>query len=176
VTFDTNFGDSALVSARPPHMGRDARRGVTLIEMLVVVAIIGLIVSVSVPSVASGIDSVRLASATNSVAAFMNAAVNRVERRQQVLELVISPKDNLLALYSNQPGPARELRMPDGIAIQAVLPRADDGGDDVRRFILMPGAVVPGAGIQLGNRHGARRIVRLDPMTGYPRVESVSTE
>ena len=40
----------------------------------------------------------------------------------------------------------------------------------------MPGGVVPGIGIQLGNRHGARRIVKLDPMTGYPRVESVKSE
>jgi hypothetical protein len=39
--------------------------------------------------------------------------------------------------------------------------------------MLMPGATVPGIGIQLANGHGARRIVRLDPMTGFPRVESV---
>jgi hypothetical protein len=37
----------------------------------------------------------------------------------------------------------------------------------------MPGGAVPGIGIQFANRHGGRRIVRLDPMTGYPRVESV---
>jgi len=40
----------------------------------------------------------------------------------------------------------------------------------------MPGATVPGIGIQIANRRGTRRIVRLDPMTGFPRVESVNTE
>jgi hypothetical protein len=40
----------------------------------------------------------------------------------------------------------------------------------------MPGATVPGIGIQIANTRGARRIVRLDPMTGFPRVESVNTE
>jgi len=34
--------------------------GVTLIEMLVVVAVIGIVVSVSIPSVSAGLDSVRL--------------------------------------------------------------------------------------------------------------------
>jgi hypothetical protein len=32
---------------------------------------------------------------------------------------------------------------------------------------------VPGITIQIANQHGGRRRVRLDPMTGFPRVESV---
>jgi hypothetical protein len=40
----------------------------------------------------------------------------------------------------------------------------------------MPGASVPGIGIQIANQRGTRRIVRLDPMTGFPRVESVDKE
>jgi prepilin-type N-terminal cleavage/methylation domain-containing protein len=150
--------------------------GITLIEMLVVMVIIGLVVGVSVPSVAAGIDSVRLASATDATAAFLNAAVNRAERREQTVEVVISRKENLLTLYSFDPSPPRELHMPDGIAIEAVLPVQEDAPDEERRLILMPGAAVPGIGIQLGNRHGAHRVVRLDPMTGFPRVESVNQE
>ena len=145
-------------------------------EMLVVVAIIGLITGISIPSVSAGIDSVRMASATSSVAAFLNAAVNRAERRQQAVEVVISPKERLLSAWSNEPGYSRELKLPDGIVIEALLPREGDEPDGVRRLILMPGASVPGIGIQLANRHGARRIVRLDPMTGFPRVESVKSE
>jgi prepilin-type N-terminal cleavage/methylation domain-containing protein len=150
--------------------------GVTLVEMMVVVAIIGLMVGISFPAVSAGIDSVRLASATDSVAAFLNGAVNRSERRQQAVELVISPKDNMLSLYSNEPGFTRELHMPEGVTIEEVLPKIDDAAEDVRRLVLMPGATVPGIGIQLGNRRGAHRIVRLDPMTGFPRVESVNKE
>jgi len=153
-------------------------RGVTLIEMLVVMAIIGVIVGVSIPSVAAGIDSVRLTSATDATAAFLNSAVNRAERREQAVEVVISRKENLLTAYSIDPGPAREMHMPDGITIEAVLPaqQEEDTPDEERRLILMPGAAVPGIGIQLGNRHGAHRVVRLDPMTGFPRVESVNQE
>ena len=152
-------------------------RGVTLIEMLVVMAIIGVIVGVSIPSVAAGIDSVRLTSATDATAAFLNSAVNRAERREQVVEVVISRKENRLTAYSIEPGPAREMHMPDGVTIEGVLPaQQEDTPDEERRLILMPGAAVPGIGIQLGNRHGAHRVVRLDPMTGFPRVESVNQE
>jgi hypothetical protein len=119
---------------------------------------------------------VRLASATDSLASFLNAAVNRAERRQQPMELIISPKDNLLTLYSNEPGFTRELRLPEGIVIEAVLPQDPDDPQGARRLILMPGATVPGIGIQIANSRGTRRIVRLDPMTGFPRVESVNPE
>jgi hypothetical protein len=89
------------------------------------------------------------------------------------MEVNISPAENLLTLTSNEPGFARELKLPDGITLEAVLPALPEGADPVRRIVLMPGATVPGIGIQMANRHGARRIVRLDPMTGFPRVESV---
>jgi type II secretory pathway pseudopilin PulG len=144
--------------------------------MLVVVAIIGVIAAVTAPSVASGLDAVRMASATRSVAAFVNAAVNRADRRQQPIELTISARENKLSVYSNEPGYERELQLPDGISIDAVLPRGQDAGDGVTRLVLMPGASVPGVGIQLVDRRGARRLIKLDPMTGFPRTEIVKPE
>jgi type II secretory pathway pseudopilin PulG len=140
---------------------------------MVVLTIVGLIAGISFPATSAGLDSVRLTSASQSVASFINAGVTRAERSQQPVELVISPKENLLSLYTNDASPARELRLPSGIDLQAVLPEIPDDADPVRRIVLLPGATVPGIGIQLGNRHGSRRIVRLDPMTGFPRVESV---
>lgn len=152
------------------------RAGVTLVEMVVVVSIIGLIAGISFPSVSAGLDSVRMVSATDSVAAFLNSAVNRAQRRQQPVGLEISPKENRLTLYSNEPGFKREFKVPDGIAIEAVLPQATGEPDGPRHFLFMPGATMPGIGIQLANRRGTRRIVRLDTMTGFPRVESVVTK
>ena len=64
----------------------------------------------------------------------------------------------------------------DYISLDAVLPAIPEEADSVRRILLLPGAAVPGIGIQLSNRHGSRRIVRLDPMTGFPRVESVEAK
>jgi prepilin-type N-terminal cleavage/methylation domain-containing protein len=152
---------------------RATQAGITLIEMMVVMTIIALIVAISAPSVSAGIDSVRMASAASSVASFLNAAVNRAERRQQPIQLIISPRQSSMTIYSNEPGFERGLKMPDGISIETVLPKTEE---PEYRVTLMPGASVPGIGIQLANSRGGRRIVRLDPMTGFPRVESVPSE
>jgi type II secretory pathway pseudopilin PulG len=141
--------------------------------MMVVAAIIAVIVGISFPAASAGLDSIRLTSATQSVATFINGALNRAERRQEAVQLVISPRDNRMTLYSAQPGYMRELKLPDGIFLEAVLPPRPDDPDPVRRFILMPNATAPAIGIQIANEHGSRRIVRLDPLTGFPRVESV---
>jgi prepilin-type N-terminal cleavage/methylation domain-containing protein len=158
----------------PPHL---SRRGVTLVEMVVVVAIIALIVGLSFPAASAGLDNVRMVSACDGVATFLNTAVNRAERHQQPVELVVFPQEGRLALYSNEPGFTRELKMPDGVGIEAVLP-AEEGGDPAqpRRILFLPGATVPGIAIQLVNRRNTHRRVRLDPMTGFPRVESVETK
>lgn len=143
--------------------------------MVVVVAIIGLMIVISFPTITAGLDSVRMSTATGSVAAFLNAAENRAERRQEPVALTISVKDNALAMYSNQPGADRRLKLPDGITIQAVLPALDgEFPDQPRQVLLLPGGTAPAVGIVLANEHGSRRVVRVDPMTGYPQVESLS--
>lgn len=156
--------------------GRTSSRGVTLIEMMVVVSIMGLIIAISTPSISAGLDSVRLATATDNIASFLNAAVNRAERRQEAIELIISIKDRRLTVLSEQPGFEKELQLPDGVLIEGTLPDLPAEPDGARHLMLLPGASVPGIGIRVANQRGARRIVRLDPMTGFPRIESVSTE
>jgi prepilin-type N-terminal cleavage/methylation domain-containing protein len=168
-----NAGDPESSRRAKKQMNSNTERGVTLVEMLVVCSIIGLIAAISFPSFSAGLDSVRMSSATGMVSSFLNSAVNRAERRQQAVELIVSPKDNLLIMYTNEPGFERKVKMPDGISIQAVLPAIDgEPPDSPRQLMLMPGATAPGIGILLGNQHGSHRIVRLDPMTGFPRVES----
>jgi hypothetical protein len=131
-------------------------------------------IAISFPSVTAGLDSVRMSSATGQVSAFLNSAANRAERKQQPVALVISVKDNFIAMYGNEPGSVRKLILPDGVNIQAVLPALEgEAPDQPRQLVLMPGGTAPAIGILLANQHGTRRIVRLDPMTGFPRVESV---
>jgi prepilin-type N-terminal cleavage/methylation domain-containing protein len=147
------------------------RRGVTLIEMLVVTAIISLMVGISIPAITSGIDTLRLNEATNSVVAFFNSALNRAERRQQVMDIVISKTENVLWMRSTEPGFVRKLEMPDGVRIVDVLPKLTEENDAPRSFLLYPGGTVPQFGVQLINRRHAERIVRVDAITGVARIE-----
>jgi prepilin-type N-terminal cleavage/methylation domain-containing protein len=154
-------------------VGSRGTRGITLIEMMVVMVVIALIVSITTPSVTAGIDAVRLSTASSSVAAFLNGAANRAERRQRPVELIISPKDRSLRVISTDAGSLRDLILPDGISLEPVAARISEDAESVSRWLFMPGGAVPSVAIQLSNQHGGRRIVKLDPMTGFPRVESV---
>ena len=143
----------------------------TLIEMIVVVGIISLIVGVSLPAVTSGIDTLRLNAAANSVVSFVNSGLNRAERRQQVVELTISKNENALMMRSTEPGFFRRLEMPEGVSITHVLPELPENPDAPRIYMLYPGGTPPRFGVQLMNRKNVERIVRVDPITGVPRVE-----
>ena len=73
-------------------------------ELMVVLAIIVLVVGISFPSTMAGLANIRLASATGSIAAFLNAGMNHAERRQQPVKLTVSIPENSLAMRSPEPG------------------------------------------------------------------------
>jgi type II secretory pathway pseudopilin PulG len=147
--------------------------GITLVELVVVVALISLIVGISFPAMSSGVDSLRLNAATNSVVSFFNTGLSRAERRQQVIEITISKLDNTLSMRSTDPGFTRRLEMPAGVSITHVLPELPDNPDAPRSFFLYPGGTAPRFGVALVNRRNVEKIVRVDPMTGVPLVERV---
>lgn len=147
--------------------------GVTLIEMLVVLALISLMVGISFPAFTSGIDSMRLNQATTSIVTFLNAGLDRAERREQVVEVQILRTQNAMEMRSTEAGFFRRLELPEGITITHILPEIADGIETSRAFLLYPGGTVPHFGVQLINRKNVERIVRVDPMTGVPQVEQV---
>lgn len=161
---------------RLARVARANEAGVTLIELLIVVAIAGLLIGIMFPSVAAGLESLRLRSASDSLVSLLNGALNRAERREEAVEVVISPKENTVRLYSAKPGFERTFRLPEGVTIEAVLPELPDAQEGPRSFLLMPGGVPPRIGVQLRNRRGARRIVRVDPITGVPQIEVLETK
>ena len=147
---------AALFSSHARH-----RQGITLIELLVVLAIIGLLVGVTLPATTNGLSSVRLKGAANDVSTFINSALNRAERHEQMMEIIIYPKDNKLVLDSSEPGYTRTLNMPPGVTI---------AGENPTRILLLPGSAPPRVAIDLFNDRGAHRIVKLDPVTGVPEI------
>ena len=153
----SSVGSKTAFIRRPSNR----KRGVTLIELMVVLAIIGLLVAVTLPAATNGLSSIRLKGATNDVATFINSALNRAERHEQVMEIIVDPKENRMILDSTEPGYIRTLEMPRGVNI---------GGENPTRILLMPGSAPPRIAIDLFSDHGAHRIVKLDPVTGVPEV------
>jgi len=152
-------------------MRRKRQRGVTLIEMLLVVALIGLMAGVTFPSVSAGIDSIRIAAASDTVVSFLNGALNRANRRQEVIELEISLTDSTLKMRSARPGFERTVGLPAGVEIRDVLPTIPVERDIPRRIMVYPGGAPPRIGIEIVNRRGAERTIRVDPITGVALIE-----
>jgi prepilin-type N-terminal cleavage/methylation domain-containing protein len=151
-------------------------RGVTLVEMMIVVAIAGAMVSLVLPTFSNGLENLRLSQASDSVAAFINGALNRAERRQQAIEIIITPRENLILLRSADGAFSRQLELPDGIKIAGTLPKPTGDPADARGFLLLPGGTPPRIGVQLVNRRGRQSIVSVDPITGVPRIERPESE
>ncbi|MEJ7607863.1 MAG: hypothetical protein WKF37_16730 [Bryobacteraceae bacterium] len=139
--------------------------------MVIVVALMGLIAAISFPSVSSGLDSIRLTTATDSIVSFLNGGLNRAQRRQQPIEITISVAENYLSMQSVEPGFVRRLELPEGVKVLRIHPEIAE--ESARSFVLYPAGAIPRFGVEITNHRGVRRIVRVDPITGVPQVENV---
>lgn len=157
--------------------GRRFRRGVTLLEMLIVLAIVGVMSSVVWPAAAGALDSIRLRSSADSVASLLAKAAIQVERRQQPVEIVIDRDGGRFRALGADAADRSEFVLDDGVKIAGIEPRIGqdfeaDEQQAERRFVLMPGAGWPALRIELESARRARRIVSLDPITGAPDVKA----
>jgi type II secretory pathway pseudopilin PulG len=145
--------------------------GITLVEMIIVLALVGLITAISFPAITSGLDSVRLSSASDSIVSFLNAGLNRAERGQTPVEIVISIAENKVKVLTSDR--TRELSMPESISIVKIHPEIPGAEEQARSIVLYPSGAIPRFGVEIASSKGTRRIVRVDPITGVPKVENV---
>ncbi len=152
-----------------------AQRGVTLLELLIVMVIVAVIAAVSYPTASAGLDSLRLRSAADRVMALLNLALDRADRVQQVVEIRVSPEENAISARSMDLTLNRtlELEVPIRIASVSQPPGSDAGNSEQRRFLLYPGGTPPRISIELESKEGRRRSVVVDPVTGMLHSEVV---
>lgn len=152
---------------------RRHRRGVTLLEMMLVVLLISLMAALTFPGVSSGLDSIRLRSSADSVAGLLVQAMVQVERRQEPVELTISRDEGVLAVRSLRPGFQREFKLPEGVSIREIRPAPPEDPHALYTLFVFPGATFPRVSLVIGTSRGVLRQVRVDPVTGVARVEQV---
>ena len=136
--------------------------------MLIVATLIALVAGLTLPSVTSGLDSLRMRAAADSIVALLNTSLDRADRRQQAVEILISPPENAIIARSADNGFTRRVDLLEPIHISAILPAAGADPHQPRRFLLYPGGAVPAIAIELTSSSGHKRTVSIDPITGVP--------
>lgn len=141
-----------------------SERGVTLLEMLVVLAIVAVMGGVVFPSVSVGLDNLRLRSTADRLASTFRFARERALRRQTVCQVTVDPERKVVELEDVGRGAEpyrRSWPLPDDIGVRLERPRT---------FIFPPDGGMPRADIQLANRRGRTASIEFDFLSALPLV------
>jgi general secretion pathway protein H len=149
---------------------RQARaRGVTLLEVLVVVTVIGIIAGIAYPGVTSGLDNLRLKSVADRLAHTFRHARDLAQQRQTVCQVTVDPELRLVefedlaaALEGGVGGEPRRWEVPPEITVRL---------DRRRAFLFAPDGGAPRIDVVLANSRGRTARVSFEPLSGLPLVE-----
>ena len=92
-------------------------RGITLPELLVVLAIIGLAVTVAVPIMSSAIQSARTRAAIDQFAVSLMAVRMLAVTKQAPIDLTVAADPGNYYEYPDRYGSVQRFEMPDGVRI-----------------------------------------------------------
>ncbi len=141
------------------------RDGFTLVELLVVLAIAGLVIGVAAPIVARGFPSVELASAAQSVEITLRTARGGAisRNREVVFTLDVESRDYGTDLD------ARVQSLSEDIAVRLVVGDREVAGEGVGGIRFFPDGSATGGRIEL-TLEGRRRAIDVDWLTGRIRT------
>ena len=157
----------AAASSQPRRCAR--ARGITLLELLVVVALVALVAGLTYPGAMRGFENVRLRMACDDVAAFLSVAMSRVDRNESPVEVRFLKAESVIEMGGPGVTPER-LELPGGIRLVGIYPAQDTEDSNVYSVLLMPGGAFPRLTVELGSQRAGRRLVRIDPITGVASI------
>jgi general secretion pathway protein H len=159
-------GTLASRESRVPDPGAS---GVTLMEMLVVIALASIVLAVVFPAVGSGLNTLALRSAGTRLAAAARYARDQAVYRQKTLQFSIDSGTGEVAVAALDGSGAQRYQFPDAVRVQAVLPAEDSQRSPVRRFYFYPDGAAPDFQIVLTNSRRQLTVIG-DPLTGTTKV------
>lgn len=161
-------------------MRKRKQRGVTLLELLVVVAVASVLLAVVFPSVGAGLRTLQLRSAAERLAASARYARDQAVHRQRFYELEIDPQAGTVSVTDFEGESRRSFELPGGVRVERILPqettlpylRAREDRPQPRRFLFSPDGSTPAFEIVLGIER-RQAVVRSNPLTGFAKVEEL---
>lgn len=157
------------------------QHGVTLLELLVVVALASVLLAVVFPSVGAGLRTLELRSAAQRLAASARYARDQAVHRQRFYELEIDAEAGTVTVTDFSGEARRSFELPASVRVERILPEEDafphvqarvgrpQARQQPRRFLFSPDGNAPAFEIVLGNDR-RQAAVRSNPLTGFPKV------
>ena len=144
--------------------------GVTLMEMLVVIALASILLAIVFPAVGSGLGTLELRSAATRLAAAARYARDQAVYRQQIFQLDIDGQAGAVAVENLAGAEAHRYQLPESVHIEEILPAEEGRTDSARRFFFLPDGGAPEFQVILTNSRRQIAIIG-DPLTGTAKVE-----
>ena len=156
-----------------------AAQGVTLLELLVVVALASILLALVFPSVGAGLRTLELRSAAQRLAASARYARDQAIHRQRFYELEIDAAAGTVSVGDLEHTARRSFELPASVRVERISPEeangplplvsGPQGGSSRRRLLFSPDGYTAAFEIVLGNE---RRQVAItsNPLTGFPKV------
>ena len=149
--------------------GGKGSQGVTLLELLVVVALASLLIAVVFPSVGAGLRTLELRSSAQRLAAAARFARDQAIHRQRFFQLEIDSEHRTVSVLDVERGERRSFELPASVQVEKVLPEEGSKLSPTRQFLFSPDGGSPPFQVVLGNQ--SRQVtVSADPLTGFPKV------
>ena len=143
--------------------------GVTLLELLVVVALASILLAVVFPSVGSGLTTLELRTSAQRLAAAAHYARDQAVHRQTAFHLEIDSQAGTVAVMDLEGKARRAFELPASVRVESILPPEEEATSRVRRFLFMPDGAAPAFEVVLANQR--RQVtVASDPLTGSAKV------
>ena len=161
--------DEALTAAGKPD-------GVTLIELVMVMLIIGLALAVSFPSLSRGTSAFHLRAAARDVLNTLRYAREKAITEQVSMRITVDPKEQKVILTDDVGDGARVYTPPHDVRIQQVFLGGQEVRDEPLVIRFMTNGSCPEAQIVLTSDKGGVVRVVTDPISGGARVQSAQRE
>lgn len=148
---------------------RTGAAGVTLLELLVVIALASILLAVVFPSVGSGLATLELRSSAQRLAAAARYARDQAVYRQRPFQLEIDGEAGTVAVVDLEGRSRRSFEFPASVRVGQILTPEGESTERTQRFLFLPDGGAPPFEVILGNQ---RRQVTVfnDPLTGSQRV------